>query len=592
MALNFDNEIPEWKNEGVAPSEELREKGFTGGYKPPATVFNWFWSKVQKCIAELQNKLKVMQTALANKADKTDYSANSAIVTDNSGKLIEAEFDTQNDYLGVSSSNIKFITPDTAPTKDSNKMITSGGVYTAVYAAKIVANIDLNNVDDEGYYWCHSQYAESVTNKPDDVPFFSLRVTRISEGVLSQELTTSDNRKFIRIYWSGGWTEWVRFATEEDISDIYFNIEYSSFVICTFRSYSNNLLDINSEVDLKAGDKFLVQITGTGSYTGSSGFTMTVFINDSSGTVDGYEINDTDGTSIKSIIRGKIAIFEVGSDNNIILKGYLDKFPDKLTLPNSRPLIIKVGGTEFVYDGSYGVTIPVDEVLGISHKVYVYATDTPSYYKGLKDGILLPNLRDAVTTLKSVGYGEIVLLPGTHNLAQYLSAEDTNGFSDLTIRGYSSALRDECTINYTGTTTCGMRFSNLSSITLKDFRFIADNATVEIVDLDECISAVFNNLYLQGGPISSDYMGGSRTSLHNLEISNCIFYRIVSGIVLEERKPYCVYIRGMGYNDLKTPIAKIIGNMCVNDDYYFKYYISSYSSDNPVKMVAYGNTLE
>ncbi len=58
MALNFDNEIPEWKNEGVEPSEELREKGFTGGYKPPATVFNWFWSKVQKCIAELQNKLK------------------------------------------------------------------------------------------------------------------------------------------------------------------------------------------------------------------------------------------------------------------------------------------------------------------------------------------------------------------------------------------------------------------------------------------------------------------------------------------------------------------------------------------------------
>ena len=68
MALNFDNEIPEWKNEGVQPSEELREKGFTGGYKPPATVFNWFWCKVQKCIIELQSKLKthaeLMQKAL------------------------------------------------------------------------------------------------------------------------------------------------------------------------------------------------------------------------------------------------------------------------------------------------------------------------------------------------------------------------------------------------------------------------------------------------------------------------------------------------------------------------------------------------
>ena len=58
MALNVDNEIPEWKNEGAEPSEELREKGFTGGYKPPATVFNWFWSLVQKCVSELQSKLK------------------------------------------------------------------------------------------------------------------------------------------------------------------------------------------------------------------------------------------------------------------------------------------------------------------------------------------------------------------------------------------------------------------------------------------------------------------------------------------------------------------------------------------------------
>lgn len=58
MALNFDNKIPEWKNEGIEPTTELKEKGFTGGYKPPATVFNWFWCLVQKCITELQTKLK------------------------------------------------------------------------------------------------------------------------------------------------------------------------------------------------------------------------------------------------------------------------------------------------------------------------------------------------------------------------------------------------------------------------------------------------------------------------------------------------------------------------------------------------------
>lgn len=66
MALNFDNEIPEWKNSGVEPSNELRTKGFTGGYKPPATVFNWFWSLVQKCITELQTKLKTHADSTSN----------------------------------------------------------------------------------------------------------------------------------------------------------------------------------------------------------------------------------------------------------------------------------------------------------------------------------------------------------------------------------------------------------------------------------------------------------------------------------------------------------------------------------------------
>lgn len=65
MALDFNNKIPEWKNEGIEPTDELKEKGFTGGYKPPATVFNWFWNKVQKCISELQTVVKAH-------ADNTD----------------------------------------------------------------------------------------------------------------------------------------------------------------------------------------------------------------------------------------------------------------------------------------------------------------------------------------------------------------------------------------------------------------------------------------------------------------------------------------------------------------------------------------
>lgn len=54
--MSFENKLPEWKNEGTEPPKELQENGFKSGYKPPAGVFNWFWSKVSKAITELQSK--------------------------------------------------------------------------------------------------------------------------------------------------------------------------------------------------------------------------------------------------------------------------------------------------------------------------------------------------------------------------------------------------------------------------------------------------------------------------------------------------------------------------------------------------------
>ncbi len=60
MATEFENTIPEWKNKGTEPSENLKSKGFQPGYKPPAAAFNWFWSLVQRCIKELQNKLSAV----------------------------------------------------------------------------------------------------------------------------------------------------------------------------------------------------------------------------------------------------------------------------------------------------------------------------------------------------------------------------------------------------------------------------------------------------------------------------------------------------------------------------------------------------
>ena len=46
-----------WDNEGVEPSDNLKEKGFEAGYKPPAATFNYFLHKEQECIEQLQTEV-------------------------------------------------------------------------------------------------------------------------------------------------------------------------------------------------------------------------------------------------------------------------------------------------------------------------------------------------------------------------------------------------------------------------------------------------------------------------------------------------------------------------------------------------------
>lgn len=67
--MTFDNNVPEWKNEGSDPPETLKEEGFTAGYKPPAAYFNWFFNRIQKSVKEIQDKLSKDLKAMAFKED-------------------------------------------------------------------------------------------------------------------------------------------------------------------------------------------------------------------------------------------------------------------------------------------------------------------------------------------------------------------------------------------------------------------------------------------------------------------------------------------------------------------------------------------
>lgn len=55
--MEFNNNIPDWVNEGTEPSDDLKTNGFKSGYKPPAGVFNWLFSLLSKAINEIQQNL-------------------------------------------------------------------------------------------------------------------------------------------------------------------------------------------------------------------------------------------------------------------------------------------------------------------------------------------------------------------------------------------------------------------------------------------------------------------------------------------------------------------------------------------------------
>lgn len=227
-----------------------------------------------------------------------------------------------------------------------------------------------------------------------------------------------------------------------------------------------------------------------------------------------------------------------------------------------------------------------------TNKVYVYATDTPNDYKNIKNGLLSSSLRNAISILRANGTSktaEVILLPGTHNLSTYLSATDTDGFTDLTIRGLSPALRDDCIINYNGTITCIMRFENCEHLLLKDFRTNTSTAYAEAISITgNCKSFVCQNLYLQGGNygITSSV---PYSTLYNAEIGNCIFKKIDINEAVYGLSN--VHITALGDNYLgtsgKIAIAKIYGNICLNDGLDFNYTCNCVSEKS--RIIEYGN---
>lgn len=55
--MNFEKQPISWGNKGTEPTEDIKQSGFTVGYRPPAAYHNYMFSNAFDCIAEIQNAL-------------------------------------------------------------------------------------------------------------------------------------------------------------------------------------------------------------------------------------------------------------------------------------------------------------------------------------------------------------------------------------------------------------------------------------------------------------------------------------------------------------------------------------------------------
>ena len=130
--MNFTNTPPDWTAEGTEPSSSFKSVGFFAGFKPPAAYFNWFWTKVSKCLQELQ-KVSAGQTQYSGTTAKgeifNDYTNNNAngVYSHASGFHTKA-----NDYqFATGRYNSKATAPTSATDTTGSLFIVGCGTSTA-----------------------------------------------------------------------------------------------------------------------------------------------------------------------------------------------------------------------------------------------------------------------------------------------------------------------------------------------------------------------------------------------------------------------------------------------------------------------------
>src|SRR5690554_266710 len=78
--MAFEEQLPQWENEGTQPPQSKRVEGWLPNEKPPASWFNWLFHRTYKSLQELQEKAgeRVDVEQALQTADDAQATANEA----------------------------------------------------------------------------------------------------------------------------------------------------------------------------------------------------------------------------------------------------------------------------------------------------------------------------------------------------------------------------------------------------------------------------------------------------------------------------------------------------------------------------------
>ena len=153
--MSFTHKAPVWNAEGVEPSEDLKNQGFTAGYKPPADYFNYMFNNYQKCIDELQTTSETTESVV-----KSSYIE------------LRGELETTNNAVNSNSADITTIKKD--------------------YVAKEEFNTHTHNQLEHAF----SGYNVALTGEDDTL----IRLDPLTDGVID---VGKDDSRFRDGYFSG-----------------------------------------------------------------------------------------------------------------------------------------------------------------------------------------------------------------------------------------------------------------------------------------------------------------------------------------------------------------------------------------------------